>query len=89
MGVLLMTHFDFYSSNEYQNLYQALEQAYSEMDVETGIDILIDIEDAKKEYDNNLPDWYNIIWNTDPLNVSSDVLKSAWDDYWKDIKNRA
>ena len=77
-----MTNFNFYKSNAYLELMDELEE--NKNDVETCIDIIADIETAKKNFNSSLPWWYKARWSaiytTDP-----EVYKEACNIYNKEI----
>jgi len=52
-------------------------EAHEVMDVELGIDILADIETAKKNFNKSLPWWYRDRWNCSPIDVEAYLTAKA------------
>ena len=55
--------YDFYQSDEFKELFAELEEAYDDMDIDTGIDIMLDMKQAEKDFESNLPWWYKARWD--------------------------
>jgi hypothetical protein len=84
---LIETHrpFDFYESDRFNALNNELQEAQDDIDL--CIDVLADIETAKKNFVKSLPWWYKMRWSdlymTDPV-----TYKEALEEYEKNIYNR-
>ncbi len=68
----------FNMTKEFEELEAELTEAFEEGEHDDCIDIVIDIEQARKLFNSNLPDWYNIRWST---SYADDV--KTWEEAFK------
>lgn len=80
-----MSNYDFYKSDKYKELFDEITEAHEDNDVDTGIEIIFDIEQAKKDFDDNLPWWYKARWQ---IGNSQEVEQEARKLYKQNIYNR-
>jgi len=57
-----MMHFNM--TKEFEELEAELKEAFEEGEYDDCVDIIVDIEQARRLFNSNLPDWYSIRWST-------------------------
>ena len=77
--------FDFYESDRFKALNDELQEAHEVMDVETGIDIMADIETAKKNFNKSLPWFYSARWDSALMVDYPAMYAQAVKEYEKNI----
>ena len=77
--------FDFYESDRFKTLNDELQEANEAMDVETGIDIMADIEVARKNFNKSLPWFYSARWDFNLMLNDPETYKEALKEYEKNI----
>lgn len=73
--------YNFYRSEIAEKLYKELDEAYEVMDIELGLDIMADMETARRNFNANLPWWYVKRWDMSDL----EIYGQARDEYEKQI----
>ena len=79
--------YNFYCSDIYKSLFNELEEAYKANEVELFVDIMADIETARKNFKAKLPWWYRARWKACPVEDPRRWLE-AKREYEKNIYKR-
>ena len=75
--------FDFYESDRFKALNNELEEAQDDIDL--CIDVLADIETAKKNFNKSLPWFYSARWDFNLMLNDPETYKEALKEYEKNI----
>lgn len=67
----------FNMTKEFEELEAELTEAFEEGEHDDCIDIVIDIEQGRKCFNDNLPDWYHVRWSTSYVDNPQTWLKAC------------
>ena len=64
-------------TDEFKRLNEELTEAFDDGDFDDCVDIIADIEQGRKCFNENLPDWYHVRWSTSYVDNPQTWLKAC------------
>ena len=79
-----MTHFNL--TEQYEALEEELTEAFNDGEYDDCVDIIVDIEQARKLFNSNLPDWHHVRWSTAYVD-NQETWSKAFNQYQSNLTN--